>query len=174
MNLVVHAISIGLTISIVGVAVLKSKEHLQRSFSESQQVAVKIFAPPRMPLSVDSATLENQEGKAVLRFHITNRSNEHIKGAHISLRLYRKNGAMRSYGLEDQDYSLPPHGDRELTMEINRIEPEEKALLVLSEVESENSLWDVDSLKLLKAIEGYLKGKPYTLPNALWWEAIKK
>ena len=51
---------------------------------------------------------------------------------------------------------------------------DEGAVIVVSEVESDRSVWKVDRPKLLLAIDRSLNGKPYALPKASWWVAVEK
>jgi len=51
---------------------------------------------------------------------------------------------------------------------------DEGAVIVVSEAESDRSVWKVDRPKLLLVVDRSLQDKPYSLPKASWWVAVEK
>jgi hypothetical protein len=141
----------------------------------STELKVDILIPPGMPITIDSATVDRRRVGGVLKYRVTNQSDEAVKLVRASLSFYQDGTrANTSYGL-GYEWDLPPRSSKEVTTEIGKeLAEEELLLIVVSEVEGENSLWKVNWLKLDDAIKNYIEGKPYSLPKTELWEAVKK
>src|SRR5262249_50281330 len=148
--------------------------------SSADEILVKTFVPLGMPITIDSAVMETLDGK--FRYHISNLSDEHINKVAMEIIFYRSyEQSETTYDRWEEDYNLhfglcescnlAPNSSDEFSQIMQRaIMPEARAILVVSEVESDHGLQSLgaDSWRLEKAKIDYLNGEGYSIPDAKW------
>jgi len=170
-----HILSIVLIAALTGTLLSWNLFPRHIGFALSSEPQLRVIVSPGLPIKLVSVIVESKEESPILRYRVTNESNEHIKEGRITVRFYRRDKELITWYVEGTKWDIAPHSSSDIVTDIEKeITRADVVLIVVTQVEGEKSLWKVDSSKLNEAIRNYLRGKPYTLPKAEWWELVEK
>jgi|GEM_PF-5715543 len=128
-----------------------------------------------MRVNIESAEVSKADDGCKLPYQLTNNTDEKLKRVRVYVEIYNATTLQHRRSEDVGSVDVAPFSRVErMEDHTGCLRKDEGAVIVVSEAESDRSVWKVDRPKLLLAIDRSLQGKPYSLPKASWWVAVEK
>jgi TonB family protein len=142
--------------------------------NHSTQLPVETRALPGMPVRIDSAALENIDGKISLTYRITNQPHEGIKRVHLGVILYLADRIdYLEFSLDN--CKLAPgstiESSRDISGDLSQVT---RMLFTVLLAQSDDNVWFIDSADYYRFRMDVLDVAARSKPNLNCWKVTKK
>jgi len=137
-------------------------------YQESRDLTIEVFQVLELPLNVHKASLVKSEKGYFLKLSLSNSSDSSMIGLRYSLVTIDAGNQVRPLVNRTEGFSIPPYASKSLTFRTPiRFKPknEERLVLMLEQVVSRESIWEV--VKAKEAFNAYAKGDYSVMPVVL-------
>lgn len=135
---------------------------------QSRDLPVEVFQVLDLPLNVHEASLTKNERGYLLKLSLGNSSDLKMIGVRYSLALIDTRNQLHLLVNRNEGFSIPAYGSKTLTFKTPikfKQNYGERLLLMIEQVYSPESIWDV--IKAKDALEAYARGDFSVMPTVL-------